>query len=487
MPAQYEMKWLPKHRLWRRMLHGKRYVVSCRQLSKWAGKPVPETKEGSYQIANAWWRAKSIEIGGSPPPPQPHADYIEEYRQKLRIAKQYGEHHVADALASEIARVEKGGLPSYLCEPDISDFEAWADTSSPIEEPPLDDEALEQRFLNYEIEEAFNPFSKVWEDRLARERRSNVPPERTVSALVERYLKRERNRYDAGQISLSEYDLVSRYLEAFRDWIGAESPVEVINAERWDDYYGHLLQLAKSVEYKKKRLRYAKVFIEWTISMALIPPLPNLHNRKYRFGGRAKVPPIMTADEVRRLIKEAPGQLKLHLLLMANCGMTQKDISDLRQDEVDWSDGRIVRKRSKTADKKNVPTVNYKLWPETWALLQHYRQTEGDRVLLTNSGLQWVREWPGDDGKKHKTDAIASNYKHLRKRLSFGKSLKVFRKTSPTLMDRHEIYGRLWRLFLGQAPRGIAEINYINREGRFTLFDEAVEWLGRQYGFMDGV
>jgi hypothetical protein len=41
--------------------------------------------------------------------------------------------------------------------------------------------------------------------------------------------------------------------------------------------------------------------------------------------------------------------LTLHLLLMANCGFTQQDVSDLSQDEVDWQLGTITRKRSKVS------------------------------------------------------------------------------------------------------------------------------------------
>ena len=58
MPALYLMSWEPKQRLWRKMYKGKRYVISCQQLG------VRETKDGSYQAANAWWPAKRAEIDG---------------------------------------------------------------------------------------------------------------------------------------------------------------------------------------------------------------------------------------------------------------------------------------------------------------------------------------------------------------------------------------------------------------------------------------
>ncbi len=58
MPASYLMSWEPKSRRWWKQYKGKRYIVSCRQLG------APETKEGSYQMANEWWRARQAAIDG---------------------------------------------------------------------------------------------------------------------------------------------------------------------------------------------------------------------------------------------------------------------------------------------------------------------------------------------------------------------------------------------------------------------------------------
>src|SRR5205814_2010869 len=107
--------------------------------------------------------------------------------------------------------------------------------------------------------------------------------------------------------------------------------------------------------------------------------------------------------------------LKLCLLLMANCGMTQKDVSDLQDNEVDWTAGRITRQRSKTAGKVNVPTVQYTLWPMTYQLLQRYRSGQAT-VLLTETGLPYLRK-ELRNGKLVKADGFASNFVHLKRRL----------------------------------------------------------------------
>ena len=66
---------------------------------------------------------------------------------------------------------------------------------------------------------------------------------------------------------------------------------------------------------------------------------------------------------------------------MLNTGMTQKDISDLRQQEVDWR--RVwSRRRSKTATHDKVPIVTYQLWKETRLLRQE--QAKDQEFVLTN-------------------------------------------------------------------------------------------------------
>jgi len=193
--------------------------------------------------------------------------------------------------------------------------------------------------------------------------------------------------------------------------------------------------------------------------------------------------PTLDTQTVRKLVDAAPGQLKLHLLLMANCGMTQQDISDLRPSEVDWERGRIVRKRSKTRDQSaKVPTVHYPLWPPTRDLLRQYGRRDGDHVLLTEGGRTWVRDALKPDGTRHRVDAIRSNYAHVARRLGLTAPLKLLRKTSASLLETHEIHGRYAPHFLGHAPRSVADKHYIDPSQ--DLFDRAVAWLGERYGFV---
>lgn len=169
---------------------------------------------------------------------------------------------------------------------------------------------------------------------------------------------------------------------------------------------------------------------------------------------------------------------------MLNCSYTQKDISDLRVSEVDWNEGRIVRKRSKTADCENVPTVNYLLWPETFRLLQQERAVDSeDRVLRNNKGNPIWSEEITKEGKYKKNDNIKNAFDRLRKELGIAKPLKSLKKTSASLLRDNEKFSALASLFLGHAPQSMSDRHYTQVPQK--LLDQAVTWLGQEYGLVE--
>jgi hypothetical protein len=74
------------------------------------------------------------------------------------------------------------------------------------------------------------------------------------------------------------------------------------------------------------------------------------------------------------------------------------------------------------------------------------------------------------------------NFAHVQRRLEIEKPLKVFRKTSASLLDKHSEFGRYDQFFLGHAGRSIAERHYVVPSQE--QFGRAVEWLGKEYGFL---
>ena len=453
------MTWDIHRGRWRKIYKGKLYYFA----------PKSGDKASTYRAANAWWRARRAELEHSPT--SPLASEAISMRQKM-----------LDYLALE-DNAEDGQL-SLRLEQEIKLLKSGAEINGP---PGITFDPTSSMSMGDKIE---------WIDRVAIVEKHDewtgktpVIEDRTVGALAGRYSALERVRYESGEIKIGTWSQERGCLFAFRDWVGAGRDAASIGADKYESYWEHLSKSHHSIDSKKRHLRVAKQFLLWLSEKGVIPLPTNLASRRYRFKGEPKPIATMTAEQVRILFENATGQLKLHLLLMLNCGFTQVDITDLRQAEVDWTGGRITRRRSKATSGgySKAPMVTWHLWPRTFELLQQHRQPGGEIVLLTQEGTPWTtRRAKGDYGFT-KTDNITSAFRRLLDRLAkshpgrqFG-SLSELRATASTMLDNHETYGRYAQHFLGHSPRSVAQSNYVSPSQ--SQFDKALIWLGEQFGF----
>ena len=246
MPVSFDLTWDATNKRWRIMHKGQRYVVSCRQLG------APPTKEASYRAANDWWRQKLADIEGQVP-------------------------------------TMRGQL--------IKELETW---KARDQAQGLDTSAIE-----FEIDQCKNPggdLNPKLVTFLFGEEYSALKPntaDLTVAFHVSRYLDLERARVKGGHVSLIEFDLARRCLDYFRDWIGPTTNVHKIDPDVWESYWTHLMALECSIEYRKKRFRFAKNFVTWLSSKAIIPMPANLMSRKYKFGSTVKKVATFTVNEVK--------------------------------------------------------------------------------------------------------------------------------------------------------------------------------------------
>ena len=151
---------------------------------------------------------------------------------------------------------------------------------------------------------------------------------------------------------------------------------------------------------------------------------------------------------------------------MLNTGCTQKDISDLRNDEIDFVRGTIKRARSKVPDG---PIVEYPLWKETQKLLRQFVVT-GEYALANRDGGRLVEEKLKEDGEFTKKDCIAVAYHYLGQANKIKlQPLKLIRKTSSTLIRNSKQYSQFARLMLGRSPVGVDEKSDWNAGRRIRL------------------
>ncbi len=478
MPARHDLTWDPENRRWRVQHQGKRFVVSCKQLG------VAGTKEASYQAANAWWEAKQDELRGAQTAPHPHRDMLSELDARMAWARRHGHLRDIEDLKAKRDLVESLSEDSEDLVDQVVGFSS--ETEELIElarrhgiEIPRD--------LNIHVKDLIFGKSRVWDARLRSEKQPDIPEDRTLSGLCRRYMEQHDLRRLAGDLSSGECYLISHHTLGFVEWIGAGRTPDAITPSRWEDYWKYLLKRVGAGEisavYGTKYMKYARRFIVWVASMGLMQIPPNLHNKGYRFPSSAKPLVTFTVDEAIKLVEAAPGQLKLHLLLMLNCGFTQSDISSLRHDEIDLKAGMIARQRSKTRVRHgdSVPKVVWTLWPITLELLRKYRSSHATLALTTERGKPWVEEGLKADGKPYSRDSIQSNFRHIQKRLGQSKTLKSFRKTSASLLDDNTEYGRYAQHFLGHAADTVAGRHYVSPSQ--AQFNRAVAWLGGQFGF----
>jgi integrase len=466
MPRSYDMTWQDQHRRWQKRYHGTLFVVSCRQLREQGYDLLSDTKEGSYLAANLWWARKEQELrDAAKPPPRPLTEV-----EKLVFAAKCIDPDQMESTAREMDAA--GATPE-----EIGRFFADWVKRHVVHQEPLTP-CLKDNLPPARVQQL--------ETAVAAIHGSAPVTDLSVTTWVNRFLEHKRAQVEAGQLAAARVANCRTYLNHFQEFFGPATRLDQIDANRLDAFYRYLLGKIRKTKslpgwsafYAKTIFMVSREFLRFGCKRCKIAPPDNLNDR-FKFGSVAKTIHRWTSIEFLTVLDRTPGKLKLCLLLMANCGMTQQDVSDLLDEEVDWERGYITRKRSKTKDREHVPTVSYKLWPSTFALLQRYR-SGSEHVLLTEAGQPYVRTTLKADGKLSRADGFVSSFAHVKKRLGFTKPLKQIRKLSASLLAQHEIYGRFDSFFLGHSPRTVADRHYVTPPQ--DLFDKAVLWLGRKLG-----
>jgi integrase len=448
--AALELTWIKTSRRWRKRYKRREFFFPF---------GTSKTDKEGYKQALAAWEAKKAEIDGQPKPNQEQYEKAISRNEQMRDwFRRNGDQDGVAAVAATIDQLK-------------------ADLRKP-EPPELDQFDLHPTNRGSEVGRA------VWADRLARDEKESGKKDSTVGAAIESFLDRQESQVIGKQRTAGRYGNLSASLKHFKGWFGINNDVREITARTLEDYQSSLVRLVGSEEIAsntaRDRMMNLKFFIRWAWELDLLDLPRNIKSQALTIRVESKKIKFFSKEEIATLLAGSTGQTKSYILLCLNCGMTQKDIADLRQEQVDWTAGRIIRKRSKTEHHKDVPEVNYKLWPETFRLLKKFR-SKSERVLLNhNGGPLYSETIVGRMTKKN--DNVKSAYSRLVKSLKIKdpKSLKLFRKTGASTLKTHEIYGQFDTLYLGHSPRSIADKHYSAYSQE--LFDRAVEWLGSYFG-----
>jgi integrase len=459
------MTWNSTSKRWFKKHSGKQHAVSLRTLQQ----SYPElftgnSKEGSYRAANAWWTAKKTVLDDGPE----KSDWLEALTTRQNMV-------------TWLQRERDTDTDLYRTLTEEIETASTALKTSPVPRVTL----LIDPLVAFKIPERL-----IWMKRLGTidtlqrwEVTGTAKKSQSLKLQVGLFLKAK-----SVECSIARVDTMRNHLRHFLTYLQSDD-LTVLTSANLLDFRADLLTRNKrgamTLTFAGDIIQTAWAFIDWLWQREVLENMPRVSKRKLRITPERRKIKTFSIEQVQTVLNAVRGKRRLYYLLMLNCGMTQKDIADLRPTEIDYGAGTITRRRSKTADHENVPEVQYKLWNETWELLKKYGNRNGDRALVTKKGtpLVLVAEKTTGKSRVHKVDLIGRAYTNLRKKLGVAlPPLKSMRKTGATVLDRHDVHSSFAQYFLGHAPTSIMDRHYRDRSQ--TRFDAAVKWLGEQYGIV---
>jgi integrase len=202
-------------------------------------------------------------------------------------------------------------------------------------------------------------------------------------------------------------------------------------------YVSMLIGKKKSANTINSRIAAIKAMYNWAMDNEVITNVPNL--KAVKKITRIKTEKLtFTTEQIGNILKLADVQLRAMILLGLNCGFGCTDCAEIKWENLDLQNSRVVFPRGKTGISRNLS-----LWPETVNALKSMPE-KGEFVFYTPKGNPWVRtiEATDDDGlKKYSTDnALSKKFSKLLKKavitVEKGTGFYTLRRTAATLAAR---------------------------------------------------
>lgn len=450
------------------MINGNRVSVSCQDLG------LPEhlwTKEGSRKAAYAFKLKLIGQFEAEQKLRHAHADYLDKLTERLQVATDLGLDTTSIKNEIEETKALRADQNAYVDKYTAAKIIA-AELAFGIDLTGADPVALNTIFGSDDL----------WNDRKRRSRTVEIG--KTIGDAAKRFIEGKQDEARNKIRSADGADNIRRWLNRFIDFVGRQCAIDSITFDLWERWQRTCRAKSRDTQTAAAKDEYqtSKSFVRWLWKQDLLQ-LPKNFSDNMRFPQWTPEIETYSTSEISETVKLASGQLKLHILLMINCGMTQRDISELKHEQIDWKTGVITRKRSKTELSKKTPLVSYKLWKDTLRELKKHLSKDPVLALTTKSGKPWCRKEIKQDGRLYKADNIATLWRNLRKRnpdAVFLKSLKAVKKTSASLLRNNTEFSEFHDFFLGHSEKTTAGRNYAKLDQ--NKFANAVIWLGRQYG-----
>ncbi len=410
---------------WVKMFKGVRYRLTCEALGLrrdgW-------TKEDSWQAANQWWQDRLAELGQKPKAEQQVEEVIE----------------AAGGLEKWVDAAVKGQAAA-------EELERLTHMIGREEAQPDQDVEITQAVLSKAV------------------KGPAISKNRTVEYQTEQYLALLRPR-----LKVKSYKEIQLFMPSLVKIIGND--IDAINEESVKVFWGHLTATGLGQSSRKKLMGFFRRFVRYLWEHEGITLPKNLDSELFKVKVTTRAVKTWPLATVRAVLEKLKPNLKLYALLGLNCGFTNMDIANINKGAVDLEKGRLVHKRIKTHEQSSVPTVEYKLWPETVELLGKFQSKHPDLFLVSMKGTPLVSTVYDKEGEAHLKDMVVQQWRRYAADLPI--KLKNFRSIGATLLEEHAVYGRYASHFLGHSPKTIAGKHYVAPSQ--NNFDEALDWLREQ-------
>lgn len=526
MPRSELMSWQAGHRRWSKKYRGKQYTISCRQLG------VCETRDASRAAANEWWQRKRSQLDLSHFDTSGSRDAWQSLLESLSYSADTAKRN-GDLPKLAAVHVEKSLIGQF--QQKLAEFPQLAEPENGLYLPPVRESAAETKRLD---------MLAVLESRRMRHLAAvaasgrldagniELPTlalagkRRTLRESIDSFLAEKLGKVNRNKLSAGRYNSLERAVKHFENWLVSrlnKATAEDVQTNEIDgDTLPGYLVYIESETHKRKSTKWsrahaagvlaiARQFVHWCYEREHLTQLPrNFESRDLRITVNNGKPKALSIETAKRLLGNDDDneqiilgeqfkfdRFRLYVLLALNCGMTQVDISDLENQQVDWIGKRIIRKRSKTEDFENVPVVNYPLWPQTFELLCKFRNADHrptSRVLVNRDGnplksetIIEMRDKHGNVVKKlRKSDAIHSLIYREAKLLGISPlpTFKQLRKCGSTTLKGNGESQDIRTEYLGHSFRTMRE-RYEGESAEFQAkFDSAIAKLGVAFGLV---
>jgi len=478
MPRKKPGTWdgKPNYR-WIKMVKGKFYRVTCAEL----GLPQEQwTEQGSIKAAGEWMEKKLAELSGKPqldPINQQLATILDgtTVDELRRLADQGNE---ARRLLNMLEAASVTGQPETLfASPDEVGFAPMGKTALPVAE--LAKLPIPQPIITKNLTDGvFDDDEDVAIMRLKQAAQTLAKPKIETSFTLRHQADKLLEIERARETKATTYKELKVYTDKLVEMLGSNLDARTIKEQTVTASYLKLKAKGWSNGTRRKAWRIFRRLVKYLYSERIIELPRNLEDSKLSFKIVAQKIARFTKKEVQNELKSLPDRLRLYALLGLNCGMLGVDMASIKWTELDQKEWRIKRKRTKTESHKDVPEVNYKLWPATIKLLKKYLSQHDTFVLTSMTNTPLWEAWIDENGLPKKKDLIVVQWRRREHKIG----LKEFRSIGATVIgdEKEKGYGRYVGHYLGHSPKTLADKHYVPPSDE--LFDEIMAYVGKELG-----